>query len=171
MIAVTKLIDILNKPALVSWANNIGLKGVNLKDYRKESTTKGTVKHEDVENFLIKGIPFNGSDKLKNTLLGFELVGCEVEAKTNNLIGRIDLVLTKDSKKYVIDFKTSKYIYLSTKLQLSTYKHMISADEIGVIDLTDFNLTILDIDTIKYYTIIKRLYQINELLCQLKEKL
>ncbi len=68
--------------------------------------------------------------------------------------------------------KSSSKIYLATKIQISTYKHLYGADKVGVIDLNDYTIKILDgLNTQKYYEIIKRLYQINELLKNLKEKL
>lgn len=171
MIAVTTLINILDKPALVKWANKIGLEGVNLKDYRKKSTSKGTIKHSDIENYLLNGVKFKGYERLKKTLEPFEIVGCEVEVKTKELVGRIDLILRRDNITYIVDFKTSKYVYLSTKLQLSSYKHMYNADKIGIISFDHMKLNILNINTQKYYTIVKRLYQINELMRDLKERL
>ena len=171
MIAVTKLIGLLDKPGLVYWANKIGLNGVSLKEHRLKSTNDGTDKHNKVEKYLTDGILFDGYHKLKKQLVGFDVIGCEVEIKNEYLIGRADLILEKESKKYIIDFKSSKDIYLSTKLQLSTYKHLYKADIIAVMDLEDFNITILNIDTNKYYEIIKRLYQVNELLEYLREKL
>lgn len=171
MVAVTKLIDLLNKPALVYWSNKIGLSGVSLKDYRIDSSNKGTSKHDEVENYIKNGVLFKDYIKLDKVLKDYVVIGCEVEIKTNNLIGRADLILEKENKKYIIDFKSSNNIYLSTKLQLSTYKNMFNADYIGVIDLNNFKLTLLDINTDKYYEIIKRLFQINELLNFLKERL
>jgi len=43
---VTTLIGILNKPALVPWANNLGLQGINVKDYVDDKADIGTLDHE-----------------------------------------------------------------------------------------------------------------------------
>ena len=171
MISVTKLIDLLNKPGLVYWANNIGLKGLSLNDYRVESSKNGTNKHIEAQMYLEEGVKFDGCFELDKSINGFEFVCCEKEVKTDHLIGRIDLILKKDDLTYIIDFKSSEKIYLSTKLQLSTYKHMFNADKIGVINLNNMSLTILDIDTSKYYELVKRLYQIKNIMIKLKESL
>ncbi len=171
MVAVTKLISLLDKPALVYWANKIGLKGESLCDNRKKTTSKGTKKHELVECFIKKGELFDGVDLFLECIKEFEVLSCEENVGNGFLVGRIDLLLKKNGLKYVVDMKSSSKIYLSTKLQLSAYKHMINADMIAVIDLNNFKMTTLNIDTVKYYEIIKRLYQINELLKTLKEKL
>lgn len=171
MVAVTKLIELLDKPALVKWANKIGLEGINIKDYRSDSTKKGIATHNDIEKYLKEGVLFEGYEDFDRLLEGYEILGLETEVKNNNLKGRIDLILKKDGLIYVIDFKTSKYVYLSTKLQLSTYKHMYGADKIGVISFYDMKINLLEIETKKYYDIIKRLYQIHELIKELKERL
>ena len=58
MVSVSKLIEVLNKPALLHWSNKIGLQGISLKDYRKKSTSKGTSKHNQIENYLLNGVIF-----------------------------------------------------------------------------------------------------------------
>ena len=171
MVSVTKLIDILNKPALLYWSNKIGLEGINIRDYKKESTSKGTSKHIEIENYINNLDWFEGCDKFIKALMGYEIIGCEVDVSNKHLIGRIDLVLKKDNLTYIVDLKSNKNIYLSTKLQLSTYKHLYNADKICVMELDTFKLEEIKIDTNKYYEIIKRLFQINELIINLKEKL
>lgn len=171
MIAVTKLIDILNKPALVYWANKIGLQGVRLSDYYKRTQNDGNKKHNDVELYFTDGVEFDGVEKLRNNLKGYEVIGVEKSVTNDFLNGRIDLILKKNGLTYVVDFKRNKSIYLNTKLQLSTYKHMINADKICYINFEDYKLIEIDIDTNKYYEIIKRLYQVYILLNNLNEKL
>lgn len=171
MVSVTKLISILDKPALVGWANKIGLKGINIKDYQSKSKTDGNNIHKQVEDFLNHGIEFKGCEKLKKSLNNYNVLGCEVDVNNGYILGRIDIVLEKDGKKYVCDLKSNKYIYISTKLQLSAYKHLLNADYICFINTEDLELRIIDIDTSKYFEIIKRLYQINKLITSLNEKL
>jgi len=171
MVSVTKLIDLLNKPALVGWANKLGLKGIDLKDYQSKSKESGNIGHKQVEDYLIKGVKFNGSEKLDKTLKGFNVVGCEVSVDNGFIKGRIDLIIEKNNIKYVCDFKSNKYIYIGTKLQLSAYKHIYNADKIAFINLEDLSLKEIEIDTDYYFEIIKRLYQIHELLIKTNEKL
>lgn len=171
MIAVTKLIDLLDKPGLLYWSNRLGLNGINLKDYYIKTSTEGGNKHNDIEQYLKYGKKFNGSEKLDLVLKDFNVVGVESQKDNGYLTGRIDLILEKKGLTYIVDFKRNKNIYLKTKLQLSCYKHMINADKVCYINYDDFNLIELDIDTKKYYEIIKRLYQIHLLLNELNEKL
>jgi predicted RecB family nuclease len=171
MIAVTKIIDLLDKPALVGWANKLGLSGVSLKEYYKNVTTEGNEQHYEIENYFRYGELFEGYELLENNIKGYEVIGVEQTISNQFLIGRIDLILKKDNLIYVCDFKRNKSIYLKTKLQLSAYKEMLEADKVCFINSKTFELIEINIDTSKYYTIVKRLYQIYQLLKELKEKL
>ncbi len=54
---VTTFIGILNKPALVPWANNLGLQGINVKDYVNDKADIGTLAHEMIFSHLKKEKP------------------------------------------------------------------------------------------------------------------
>jgi len=48
--SVSKLVKILDKPALVGWANKIGLEGVNLKAYRTKAMADGSNIHAQIHD-------------------------------------------------------------------------------------------------------------------------
>ena len=58
---VTTFIGVLNKPALVPWANNLGLEGINVKDYVDDKADIGTLDHEmmfvDLRNLMANMFP------------------------------------------------------------------------------------------------------------------
>lgn len=171
MISVSRLIDLLDKPALLYWANKIGLQGIPIKEYYKRTQQEGTEKHNKIELYLVKGVPFDGCEILDDSLKGYDILGVEYDVDNKYICGRIDLILEKDGIKYVVDFKRNKNIYLKTKLQLCCYKYLYGADKIAYINYDNFKLQVLDIDTEKYWSIIKNLYKINETLKSLNEKL
>jgi len=171
MIAITELINLLNKPALTKWANKIGLEGINIEDYRKKSTSQGTLNHKSIENYLINNIKFEGHQKLDELLSGYSITGIEKNINNGFICGRCDLLLEKNNKKIVVDFKANNSIYLNHKLQLSAYKEILNADSIAIINYKDWRFNIITIDTKKYYQIIKNLYVIKNHLNQLNEKL
>ena len=171
MIGVTKLINLLDKPSLVYWANKIGLQGVSLKEYKYNSQKKGTNKHKEIEDYFKNGVLFDDYKKLIKILKNYNLIGSEVYIKNNFIHGYVDLILEKNNEKIIVDFKSSTKIYLSQKLQLSTYKEIYNADKIAIINFTDWSLNYININTAKYYEVVKRLYQINVLLDNLNEKL
>lgn len=169
MYSVTKLIDLLNKPFLLKWANGLGLKGLSLDSYMKDKSSSGNNKHKQIEQYFINGIDFDNSHKIEYIKNEYEIIGCEVDINNGYINGRVDLILKKNDKTYIVDFKSNKNIYLSTKLQLSTYKHIYNADHICYINFDNYNLEIINIDTNKYYEIVKRLYQIKTLITELNE--
>lgn len=171
MISVTKLIDILNKPFLLQWANNLGLKGTNLKDYKKQVQNEGNDNHLKIEQYLKNGILFEGWEKLAKSLEGYELLGTEIDVSNGCINGRLDLALKKDGLIYILDLKRNKSVYLSTKLQLSAYKHLYGANKVGFMNTEELQIEILNIDTEKYFNIIKKLYQIHLTLTELNERL
>lgn len=171
MISVTKLINLLDKPALKYWANKQGLKGIDINDYEKKVQKDGNNRHEQIENYINNGTLFDGYEFFNEAIKGFEIIGCEVDLDNGYICGRTDLVLSRNNKVYVVDFKRNKNIYLSTKIQLSTYKHILNADYVAYMNLDDYTLKVLDIDTNKYFYIIKNLYKINRTLNELNEKL
>jgi predicted RecB family nuclease len=171
MIAVTRLLDLLNKPALLFWANKIGLKGLSLNEYYKESSGKGIKKHHQIENYLLNGVEFEEVDKLNKCLKNYEVLAIERSVNNGYIKGRIDLIIRDSKNVIIVDFKSSTNIYIQQKLQLSTYKEIYNADKIAIINFDKWELEFINIDTKKYYEIVKRLYQINELLISLKEKL
>lgn len=171
MVSVSKLIDLLNKPALLSWSNKIGLQGIDLKDYRKKVASKGTSKHNEIENYLLNGVKFGESYKLDKILEGYKILGVEKELNNGFINGRYDLLLEKDGKKIVVDFKSSGKIYLNQKLQLSTYKEILEADYIGIINFKKWELDILEINTYAYYEIMANLYEIYLKIEELNERL
>lgn len=171
MIAVTKLIDILNKPFLLQWANNLGLQGIILKNYKNKVQNEGNDNHLKIEQYLKNGILFEGYEKLAKSLEGYEVLGTEIDVSNGCINGRLDLALKKDGLIYVLDLKRNKSIYLSTKLQLSAYKYLYGANKVGFINTEELQIEILNIDTEKYFNIIKKLYQIHLTLTELNERL
>lgn len=171
MISVTKLIEILDKPALKYWSNKIGLNGIDLRNYEPKVKEEGNIGHKEIESFIKHGTPFNRCEDFKFALKDFEVIGVEVDCDNGYICGRIDLVLSKDNQIFVVDLKRNKNIYLSTKLQLSAYKHIIDADFIMYMNLKEMKLIQIKIETQPYFNIVKRLYQIKKTLIELNESL
>lgn len=171
MESVTNLISLLNKPGLINWANKIGLNGVSLSEFSSQSTKSGSSKHKEIEVFLSQGVEFSDSEKLKKLIRDFDIIGVEKYISNGFIHGYCDLILKKGDNIIIVDFKPKDKIYLSEKLQLSTYKEIFKANKIAIINYNNWRLNYVDINTLKYYEIIKRLYQIKKLLKSLNERL
>ena len=75
MYSVTKLIDLLNKPFLLKWANGLGLKGLSLDSYMKDKSSSGNNKHKQIEQYFINGIDFDDSYKIEYIKNEYEIIG------------------------------------------------------------------------------------------------
>lgn len=166
MVSVTKLIDILNKPALLNWSNKLGLKGLSLKENQLKSKTKGINNHNNLELFFTEGIYFKGCEKFQEIKNKYIIISCEQPINNGYILGRIDMIVKNKLTKEigVVDFKSSKGIYLSTKIQLSAYKEMYKADKMFYVNIEDGKMIELKVDSSIYWNILKSLYKINELL-------
>ena len=163
---VTKLIDLLNKPALLKWANKIGLEGVSLDDYRKKSAKKGTSLHNQIENFILNGVDFENEkyqEKFLKLIEDKEILSVEENIENEWFKGRLDCRLKIEGVSYVVDFKSSKNVYFEQKLQLAAYKMCYPDHEVAIVSIPDFKFKIVSIDFKRMELILKCLSKIYEL--------
>lgn len=138
----TTITGILNKPALVGWANRLGLQGIDSSKYVDEKARVGTLAHEMIMKHL-KGEELDTRDYTPNQVSAAE--NCVLSyfewEKTNKptpiLIepplvseeelfgGTPDLLAKIVDKIILIDFKTGKAIYPEYFYQLAAYKILV----------------------------------------------
>lgn len=147
--SVTELIKLLDKPALVKWANKMGLQGVNTDEYSKKVMQSGTDYHNQIEKFLKNGECFESQlvqDKCIEFFTGADILGVEENIETDYFIGRVDVRYKKDGLLYVCDFKLNKKkLYLENKLQLVAYRMATGADKIGIVAIPYFQMLPVEI--------------------------
>jgi hypothetical protein len=153
--SVSKIIGLLDKPAIINWANKIGLQGIKIEDYRNNAMKSGTSLHKQIENFYLNGIPFENKE-LENNYFNFfkdkEILEIEKNIETDYFIGRLDIKIKYKNKVYICDFKSNqKYIYFENKLQLIAYNMADNCDNLAIISIPDFNLIELNILDYKPY--------------------
>ena len=139
---VTTILGILDKPALVPWAWNLGLKGEDYRKIRDKAGSIGSIAHERIEHHLKKQemdlseYSQADIDKANNSFNGFlefekthklELLKSEISlvSETHRFGGTIDLYAMLDGKKSLIDFKTSKGIWVEHRIQVAAYKNLL----------------------------------------------
>jgi len=140
---VTTVLQILNKPALVKWANNLGLQGIDSTKYRDKMADIGTLAHLMILNYF-KGIKSDYSDyskddidKAENCLISFynwigenDVKPIDVEVQlVSNLYrygGTVDLYCWLNGTPALVDFKTSKAIYDEMFIQVAAYKQLLA---------------------------------------------
>jgi len=112
--SVSKLVKILDKPALVGWANKIGLEGVNLKAYRTKAMADGTNIHAQIHAFISDKKPFDDlktQNNFKKFMSNKKILGTEENVEISFFVGRYDIKLGINGKTWMCDFKKSDGIY------------------------------------------------------------
>lgn len=163
--SVTALISLLDKPALLSWANKKGLEGLNINDIKKAAFYYGNSLHYQIENFVNNGECFE-DPKLETKFLNFisdkEIISVEKKIETKYFKGKYDMKLKYKNEIYIIDFKSNKKkVYLENILQLVSYSMAEKCDKLAIVSLPEFKFLKVDIkDKKPYIEIIKSLSKI-----------
>jgi len=152
----TTITGILDKPALVRWANNLGLQGIDSNKYRDAAANVGTLAHEmaacdllgmkpdlseyspaDVdraENALIKFYEYRDEHHLEPILVEGKLV-----SERYRYGGQVDYYGKRDGVLTLIDFKTGKPsprtgtgIYPEMMLQVTAYRQLLLENDYPV---------------------------------------
>lgn len=165
--SVTKLIEMLDKPALLKWANKIGLEGIKLDDYRSKSKESGTSLHEQVEQYLKFNILPDDKD-LSDRIVKFfsdkEILAVEESFESDYFVGRFDVKLRWKDFVFICDFKSNSGVYFETKLQLAAYKMASECDHVAVIHLPEFLMRPVSIypEYYKFMTTLSELYILKQ---------
>lgn len=139
----TTIISQLNMPYLLKWANKLGLQGIEYDSYMKGQANVGKLFHSILESYYFKTevdlTKYNQPEISEAEYMFFNkykeweankeiepiLSEKELVSESYKYGGIIDFYGKIDGKYYLIDFKTSKRIYNSTLLQLSSYVQLL----------------------------------------------
>lgn len=139
---VSNLLSLLDKPALIKWANKIGLEGVSLEEHNKQSKAKGNSYHDQVEQMIRFNKEIEDPILRQNYHIFFDgstIMESEKNVSCEYWKGRYDIKFSRNGVIYLCDFKSNaKSVYLENKLQLVAYSEIENVDEIGIISLPDF---------------------------------
>ena len=139
---VTTVIGLRAKPALVKWANNLGLAGIDSSRYTDDKASIGTLAHQMIlDHFMERKTDTadytpNQVDAAENSLLSFfewekgkTITPVLIEAPLTSTIGyggTIDLYAVIDGVRTLVDFKTGSGIYDEHFYQLAAYRQLIT---------------------------------------------
>lgn len=139
---VTTVIGLRSKPALVKWANNLGLNGIDVTKFVDDKASIGTLAHQMIlDHFTGKQTDIsdytpNQVDAAENSLLSFyywekgkDIKPVLIEAALTSTIGyggTIDLYAVIDGARTLVDFKTGSGIYDEHFYQLAAYRQLIT---------------------------------------------
>lgn len=159
--SVSELISLLDKPALLNWANKQGLKGIDISKERGKWLSAGTSLHKQIEKYERDKTPFEdkaNEQSYKNFIYGKEILEMEKNIETDYFIGRFDCKMKFDDRIFICDYKSSNGVYFENKLQLVAYSMAEPCDAFAIINIPSFQFNIITIkDRTPYEEILKSL--------------
>jgi hypothetical protein len=135
---VTTILGVLNKPALVPWANKLGLQGIDSSKYVDDKAAIGTLAHQMIADYL-RGEETDTSeyskvqiDQAENAVLAFfeweknhHIKPILIEEPLVNEVfrfgGTIDCLGEINGDLCLIDFKTSSGVFPEMMVQVAAY--------------------------------------------------
>lgn len=171
--SVSELIKLLDKPALLKWANKIGLEGIKLDEYSNKVKNSGISIHKQIEEYIQFNKPFENikhQNEFNRYFKDKKIISFESNIETDWFIGRQDLRIEYNGKQFICDFKSNqKYVYFENILQLVAYRMSEKSDGIGIISVPDFTFLPIKIqDFTPYEEILKSLSNIYNLKKQIE---
>lgn len=160
--SVTQLLKLLDKPALLNWANKQGLAGIDINIDKDRFLKAGTSIHNQILNYHEHGTPFQNIDtenNYKRFMSGKIILDIEKDIETEWFTGRLDARLKHGETIYLIDYKNnSKGAYFENKLQLVSYGMAVECDRFAVVSVPTFTTYHIIVEDRKpYEEIIKAL--------------
>lgn len=143
---VTTVLDVRAKPALVAWANRLGLQGIDSTKYKDEMADVGTLAHqlimyelthkeheitEFIQDYSARNIQMaQNSIKSFHTWMGEHQVIpilCEEQLVSEKYQcgGTVDLYAAVDGMLTIVDFKTGSGIYVEAQCQVAAYTEIL----------------------------------------------
>ena len=139
--SVTQVLGVSAKSYLISWANDLGLKGLKYSTYIDEITLLGSLIHDRIEAYILKQdfdqSKYNNeimekSEPVFNKFIRWEtdnymaVMETETPMESDIYGGIMDAVVDLNGKATLMDWKTSKDIYSDYFSQLASYHRLLS---------------------------------------------
>lgn len=157
VIGVTTALSVLAKPALIPWANKLGLAGIDSAKYVDQTAVIGTLAHKMIECELQNTVPDfsdyspNDVKTAENSLASFhlwrkghnlEVLGSELQlvSEIYRYGGTTDLCCLLDGVKTLVDFKTGSGIYDEHYYQVCAYRQLMVENGHGVDQVRILNI-------------------------------
>lgn len=137
---VTTILGIINKPALVKWANDMGLNGIDTSNFVQDAANKGTVAHAMIQCYLTghtldtSNIAPDVVSKAENAFIkflswwdqqGLRCIHSELQIISEEwqVGGTLDILAERiaNGNLVEVDLKTGKGIYDEMKIQVCAY--------------------------------------------------
>ena len=140
---VTTVLNLLSKPALVPWANKMGLQGIDTSKYVDDKADIGTLAHAIITDKLTgketdtSDYSKNQIDLAENSCLSFWEWGKDhkiesvmfverpLVSEAHRFGGTLDIYAVVNGRKEIIDLKTGSGIYNEHIYQVATLKMLL----------------------------------------------
>ena len=138
----TTILGVINKPLLVPWANNLGLQGINVRDYVDDKADIGTLVHEmmfcdlkgeEVDTAYYTGYQIEIAQNSFNKYLDWKrrhaispiILEEPMVSEKFQYGGTIDNYCLLDGIPTLIDYKTCKALYPEHFIQVCAYRQLL----------------------------------------------
>lgn len=142
----TTIMSVLAKPALIKWANDLGLEGIEYTKYLDALSDVGTLAHKMVECYFTgedvdySNYSANVKEKAENCMKSFyawtkshkvEPIENEIQLVSEQFQygGTIDCYCRINDEIYLLDFKTGKALYNEQLIQLAAYMQLLNEND------------------------------------------
>ena len=146
---------LLDKPALLNWANKQGLLGIDINKDRNKWLNAGTSIHNQISNFHVNKTPFQSQDvedRYKRFISGKIVLDCEKDIETDWFQGRLDMRIKDGNDIIMVDYKNNaKGVYFEHKLQLVGYGMGVECNKFQIVSLPMFTVMAVVIQDRKPY--------------------
>lgn len=140
--SVTTIIGILNKPALMHWAWQCGVDGLDYRTVRDDAAGVGILAHYlimcDLQGFTPNTSEYTADDlkRAEGCLIKYWdwykehkptplLVEAHLVSEKYGFGGTIDCLVQRGKEVWLVDYKTGKTIYSEMVIQLAAYKALL----------------------------------------------
>lgn len=137
---VTKILDEINNPYIIQWANSLGFRHLSYTQELSKYANLGTKVHNEIEDILHRiNCPFYFTnyetpgayafytwlDEKKKQGLKLKVLDIEKSIVGKYFCGTLDCIMQIGGKTYLIDFKTSNSISYKYYMQLCAYRYLL----------------------------------------------
>ncbi len=176
---VTTIVGILNKPALVPWANKMGLKGIDTRKYVDDKADIGTLAHAKVIGGLtgqevdVSDYSQQQIDAADNACLSFyewqkkhklEIISAEEALVSEELKfgGKYDVFGVIDGVQELLDLKTGSGIWEEAYYQLGGYLLLLEEQGRHVGQIRILNIPRTEDENFQEITLSKRMMELSK---------